>query len=140
MTRRLLLLQAFLAFGPLTLACGEESLGPRVDCNTERTPPSVTWLEPEAGTTVSGTVKLVVNATDNCYTTMVRFTIDGGDTLGTADNFDDQPAPSTFTYSLEWDSRSVTNGPVTVAAHADDARNPVPNTGFQTRQFTVANP
>lgn len=100
----------------------------------------MTFLGPEAGATVSGIVKVVVNATGNCYITTVRFTIDGGDTLGTTDNFDDQPIPGTFTYGLDWDSRSVVNGPVTVAAYADDARNPVPNTGFQTRQFTVANP
>jgi hypothetical protein len=105
-----------------------------------RTPPSVTFLEPEPGTTVSGIVKLVVTATDNCYITAVHFTTEDGDRLGATDNFDDQPTRGTFTYSLAWNSHSVSNGPVTIVAHAEDAGNPVANTGFGARQFTVANP
>ena len=131
-------LALILAFG-LGSACGDlDNPGVHVDCNAERTPPSVAFVEPEAGATLSGTVRLVVNATDNCYTTQVRFTILGGDTLGTTENFE-QLGPSTFSYSLDWDSRSVGNGPLTIAAYADDGRIP-PNTGVQTREFTVANP
>jgi hypothetical protein len=147
MPRRLPPLAACLAFGPLTLACGEENLGPGVDCNTEQTPPSVTWLEPEAGATVGGTVDLVVNATDDCAITAVRFTVNDGPTIGTLTNWVDQPEPTTFTFSLSWDSRSVANGSVTVTAYGNDSRiasdsdpTPRPNTGHASRQFTVMNP
>jgi hypothetical protein len=131
-----------------TGACGDldDPGAPGIDCNAERTPPAIAFLVPEAGATVTGTVNLTVNATDECGISVVRFLI-GEDTLGRVSNFVNQPEPNTFTFTLPWDSHSGGNGPVTVAAEADDYAQtnsagdiPAPNTGVGSRQFTVANP
>lgn len=144
-TARLALTATGLALG-LGTAC-EEDPGPRVNCNLEELPPTVTFVSPEAGATLSGTVPLVVNASDNCYITAVRFTFGDGSLIGTLTNWIDQPGPGTFTFRLDWDSRAVPDGPVTVTAWAEDARiasdgdpTPNPNTGSESRQFTIVNP
>ncbi len=50
-----------------------------------------------------------------------------------------------LTYALDWDSGTAANGPITLAVYADDNHrdlegNPTPNSGFQSRELTVANP
>ena len=131
-----------------TLACGDlDNPGEHIDCNLEQIPPTVSFVSPEADATLSGTIQLVVNATDDCGITAVRFTINDGPAIGTLTNWIDQPEPTTFTFRQSWDSRSVANGPVTVTAYVDDPRiashsdpTPRPNTGHVSRQFTVMNP
>jgi len=76
----------------------------------------------------------------NHISSTLRFTIYGGATLGTATRGCDG-----HTYTLDWDTGKVANGPITLAVYADDTHrdlegNPTPNTGFQSREFTVANP
>jgi hypothetical protein len=131
-----------------TLACGDlDNPGEHIDCHQEQITPTVSFVSPEADATLSGTVHLVVNATDDCGIAAVRFTVNDGAAIGTLTNWIDQPEPTTFTFRQSWDSRSVANGAVTVTAYADDARitsgsdpTPRPNTGHVSRQFTVMNP
>ena len=116
-----------------------------VTCNLEETPPTITFISPEAGATLSGTAPIVINASDDCYITEVRFTADDGKPIGTLTNWVAQPGPATYTYRLDWDTRALPNGPVTVTAYADDGRmvsdsDPTPNPGLATRQFTILNP
>jgi len=136
-----------LALGLGAWACGGDSFGVQEDCqargNTsgaDRTPPSVAFVAPEPGATLGGAVELTATATDNCEISAVRFSIYAGDPLGTA-----SPAPAASTYTLLWDTRSLANGPVTLALYADDGHrdlegHPTPNTGFQTRDFIIMNP
>ena len=119
---RVLLPLTVLALGLGTWACGSDSAGVQDDCQArgltsgaDQTRPSVAFVLPEAGATVTGVVELVATARDNCEVSAVRFTIYGGATLGT-----DSVAQGADTYSLNWDTRSVANGPVTVAVYADD--------------------
>jgi Concanavalin A-like lectin/glucanases superfamily/Bacterial Ig domain len=66
---------------------------------------------PAAGATVSGTVDLNANASDNVGVTAVQLRVDG------ATIADDTSAP----YSIPWDSRGVANGNHSITAVARDA-------------------
>jgi hypothetical protein len=136
-----------LAFGLVAWACGTGSFEVQEDCQArglssgaDHTAPSVTFVSPEPGSTLSGIVELTATATDNCEVTAVRFTIYSGSGLGNG-----APAADRSTYILNWDSRAVPNGPITIAVYADDAHrdlegNPTPNSGFQSREFVISNP
>ena len=80
--------------------------------NTDTQPPSVALTAPANGTTVSGTVNLTANATDNVGVAGVRFRVDGVD-IGA----EDTSAP----YSVTWNSGTVPNGSHSLSAIARDA-------------------
>jgi len=71
--------------------------------------PTVTLTSP--GATVSGTVTLEADASDDIGVVEVRF-LAGGSLVGT-----DTTAP----YSVDWDTTSVADGDVTLTAEAEDA-------------------
>ena len=77
--------------------------------------PTVTITSPTAGSTVSGTVSIQANATDNVGVTKVEFYVDG------IKKSEDLAAP----YSYSWDTNTVSNGSHTLTAKAYDAANNV---------------
>jgi glucose/arabinose dehydrogenase/PKD repeat protein len=79
-------------------------------CDT--TPPSVQLTAPAANSTVSGTVAVTANASDDSAVAGVQFKLDGQN-LG----LEDTTAP----YGLSWDTAPVANGPHTLTATARDA-------------------
>lgn len=78
----------------------------------DTTAPTVGLDAPAAGATVTGTVTLRASATDDGVVDHVDFLVNGA-VVAT----DDGTAP----YARNWDSSSVANGPVTIAARAVDA-------------------
>jgi hypothetical protein len=74
-------------------------------------PPSVAITAPANGATVSGTVKVTANASDNTGVTSVQFKLDGAN-LGAPD--------TTEPYSMGWNSATVSNGTHTLNAVATD--------------------
>lgn len=77
----------------------------------DSTAPSVNIFSPGSGTTVNGLVAVEVNASDNVGVTGVSLYANGT-LVGT-----DGTAP----YQFSWDSKGVTDGPVTLSATALDA-------------------
>ena len=81
----------------------------------DTTPPSVTLTAPEVGTTVNGIVTISANATDNAAIAHVDFLVNG-QPIGTVE----EPP-----FTVSWDSTTVPDGNVTIAARAVDiAANP----------------
>ena len=79
---------------------------------SDTTAPTVAVTAPAGGTTVSGTVTVQANASDNVAVMSVQFTLDGA-ALGAADT----SAP----YSTSWATTTATGGPHTLRAVARDA-------------------
>ena len=79
---------------------------------SDTTAPTVTLTSPAAGATVSGSVALAANASDDVAVVGVQFKIDGAN-VGS----EDTSAP----YSTSWSSGNVSNGTHTVTAVARDA-------------------
>lgn len=77
----------------------------------DTTAPTTTVTAPAAAATVSGTVALAANATDDVGVSSVQFQIDGVD-VGAPDT----GAP----YAAQWDTTTVGNGPHAVRAVARD--------------------
>src|SRR5262249_21666393 len=78
----------------------------------DTTPPVVSIASPSAGaTSVSGTISVVVNATDNVGVTRVDLRVNGN-TVGTGN-----AAP----FQFSWDSTTVADGTATLTAAAYDA-------------------
>jgi hypothetical protein len=77
----------------------------------DTTPPTVSLTAPANGATVSGTVTLSANASDNVGVTSVEFLVNGS-VVGT---------DTTSPYSVSWNSTTVLNGTHTVTARAHDA-------------------
>ncbi|MFO1152046.1 MAG: DUF4082 domain-containing protein [Rhodospirillales bacterium] len=75
------------------------------------TPPSVSLTAPASGATVSGSVTVSANASDNIGVASVDFRVDG--TVISTD--------TTSPYSATWNTTSVANGPHTLTAVARDA-------------------
>jgi hypothetical protein len=75
-------------------------------------PPSVSMTAPADGSTVSGTVTLSAQASDNVGVASVQFLRNGAAT-GSAD--------TTSPYSITWDTATAPNGTYTLAARAADA-------------------
>jgi len=75
------------------------------------TPPTVSITSPANGATVSGTVNITADASDNVGVIRVEFLVDGG-LVGT---------DTTSPYSYPWDSASVNNGSHSLVAKAYDA-------------------
>ena len=80
----------------------------------DTTPPTVAVTSPASGGTVSGSLTVAANASDNVGVARVRFFVDGAQ-LGS----DDTVPP----YSTTWDSRTSSDGSHTVTATAYDAAN-----------------
>ena len=78
----------------------------------DTTPQSVGLTAPSNGATVSATVAVTANASDNVGVVGVQFLLDGGN-LGT----EDTAAP----YSVSWNTTSAANGSHTLTAIARDA-------------------
>jgi hypothetical protein len=77
----------------------------------DTTPPTATLTAPASGATVSGSVNLSCNASDNVAVTNVEFFVDG------VLRGSDASAP----YAFAWDSTSVANGSHTLRCDALDA-------------------
>ncbi|HSB85847.1 MAG TPA: Ig-like domain-containing protein, partial [Ilumatobacteraceae bacterium] len=75
-------------------------------------PPSVSMTAPASGSTVSGSITVSANATDNVAVTGVQFLLDGA-SLGA----EDTSAP----YSIAWNTTTAPNGLHTLTARARDA-------------------
>src|SRR5262249_35546670 len=76
-------------------------------------PPSVSLTAPQGGSTVSGTVTVSANATDNVGVQNVYFYVDGA--LINSDSV----AP----YGVSWNTANVADGPHTLRATAYDVGN-----------------
>ncbi len=78
----------------------------------DTTPPTVSISAPANGATVSGTVTISANASDNVGVAGVQFRVDGAN-LGA----EDTAAP----YSVSWNTTAAANGSHTITAVARDA-------------------
>src|SRR5581483_7294370 len=78
----------------------------------DTTPPTVSITSPSNGATISGTVTVTANASDNVGVAGVQFLLDGA-ALGA----EDTAAP----YSVAFDTTKVANGSHTLTARARDA-------------------
>lgn len=76
------------------------------------TPPTVSLTAPAVGATVSGTVTVSANASDNVGVTSVQFQLDGTN-LGSLD--------TSSPYTISWDTTTAANGVHILAAQARDA-------------------
>src|SRR5207247_10553804 len=107
--------------------CSAASNGAGATVVADTTPPTVSMASPPAGT-VSGTVTVSANATDNVSVVGVQFLLDGV-ALGAED--------TTSPYSISWDTTGVPNGAHTLTARARDAAgNQATSTGVN---VTVSN-
>jgi hypothetical protein len=77
----------------------------------DTTPPTVSITAPANGATVSNTVTVSANATDNVAVASVQFKLDGAN-LGSLD--------TTAPYSVSWNTTTVANGNHTLTAVATD--------------------
>ena len=80
--------------------------------SSDSTPPTVSMTAPAAGATVSGTVALSANASDNVGVVGVQFLVNGA-----ASGAEDTSSP----YSVNWNTTAVANGSYTLSARARDA-------------------
>src|SRR5207247_10318747 len=95
-------------------AAGSTATAPAISVTVgnDTTPPSVSMTAPSAGATVSGTISVSANATDNVGVVGVQFKLDGVN-LG---------AEVTVTpYTLSWNTTTATNAAHTLTAVARDA-------------------
>ncbi len=93
----------------------------------DRTPPDVTLSAPASGETVSGTISMVANASDNIELHLVRFYVNSA-LVGTVTD-----AP----FSVSWDTRAFVNGLHSIRAEAEDVGGNLATT--ETRNITVTN-
>ncbi len=94
-------------FAQISLPCV-----PGVTCpNPDTTPPTVSITSPSSGATVSGTITVTANASDNVGVAGVQFKLDGAN-LGAED--------TTAPYSIPWDTTTASNGSHTLTAIARD--------------------
>jgi hypothetical protein len=78
----------------------------------DTTPPTVSVTSPASGATVSGTISVTANASDNVGVVGVQFRLDGVN-----GGSEDTSAP----YSVSWDTTTASNGSHTITAVARDA-------------------
>ena len=79
----------------------------------DTTPPTVSITSPSNGQTVSATVTVTANASDNVGVAGVQFVLDNGTNIGA----EDTSAP----YSVSWNTTGTPNGSHTLTAVARDA-------------------
>jgi hypothetical protein len=101
--------------------------GPPIVIDT--TPPTVSMTAPTNGATVTGTITVSANATDNVGVASVQFQLDGA-SLGSPQT---GPGPS---YSVTWNTATASNGTHTLSAIATDAAG---NTATSSVSVTVNN-
>lgn len=89
--------------------------------------PSVDLTSPAAGATVSSSIAVAANASDNVGVVGVQFKVNGTN-LGSED--------TTAPYSVSWDTTKTSNGSHTLSAVARDAAG---NTASSQRTVTVSN-
>ncbi len=95
---------------------------------TDNTPPTVSITAPANGATVSGTVTVSANASDNVAVASVQFMLDGSN-LGSAD--------TSSPYATSWNTSGASNGAHTLTATATDTSgNTTTSTGIS---VTVSN-
>ncbi len=82
----------------------------------DSTPPTTSITAPSGGVTVSGTIPVKANASDNIGVTKVQFFVDGSTLLGT-----DTIAP----YSINWNTTGIANGNHNLTSKAYDGANNV---------------
>jgi hypothetical protein len=104
---------------------GSDSVSVTVANNTD-SPPSVTITNPADGSTVSSSLSVTANASDDTGVTQVEFFVDSA-SIGV-----DATAP----YSTTWDTTSVSDGAHTLSAVATDD---IGQTGSDSVSVTVAN-
>ena len=80
--------------------------------NGDQTPPTISITSPSAGATVSGTVTITANASDNVGVVGVQFLVNG--------NFHGSEDTSN-PWSVTWDTTQLANGTYTLTAVARDA-------------------
>ena len=95
--------------------------------NADTVAPTISFTSPASGATVSGTVNVAANASDNVGVVGVQFRLDGN-TLGA----EDLSAP----YAVSWSSTGASNGTHQLSAIARDAAG---RTGTATLSVTVSN-
>ncbi|MEK7153585.1 MAG: Ig-like domain-containing protein, partial [Patescibacteria group bacterium] len=108
------------------LACVPTGTGGNCTSAGDTAPPTVSIAAPTNNATVSGTVGITANATDNTGVSKVEFYINGA--LRATD--------TSASYSYSWDSKTVANGSYSLMAKAYDAAG---NTNSDTVQVTVKN-
>jgi len=105
---------------------------------SEKVPPSVVFMTPAAGSFVSSTMTVSVNATDNAGVASVQFLLDGA-AFGAA--------IATAPYTFSWDTKTAADGLHNLAAVATDASGnsatsviplTVDNSAPQVREVTAA--
>src|SRR5207237_1401874 len=79
--------------------------------SSDTTPPTVSVTAPSSGATVSGTVTLSANASDNVGVASVQFQIDGSN-FGAAD--------TASPYTTSWNTTTAANGTHSITAIAKD--------------------
>ena len=79
--------------------------------SADTTPPAVSITSPSAGTSVSGSIAVSANATDNSTVAGVQFLLDGA-ALGAED--------TSTPFSVSWNTSSAANGSHTLTARARD--------------------
>lgn len=104
-----------------------QSMGTVITTAGDTTPPVVTVSAPIANATVSGTITLSANATDNAVVSGVQFKLDTAN-IG--------PEDTTNPYSVSWNSAAVANGSHTITATARDSAG---NTSTHSIAITVNN-
>lgn len=93
----------------------------------DTTPPTISLTAPSSGATVSGTVSVLANASDNIGVAGVQFILNGAN-LG-----NEVTSPP---YTASWNTTQVTNGSYTLSARARDAAG---NTAQSSVTVTVSN-
>ncbi len=78
-------------------------------------PPSVSIASPQNSETVSGTTRILVDATDDNSVSLVEISIAGGTWIDITGNVD-----ANGYYFYDWDTTSVADGDVTIDARATD--------------------
>ncbi len=92
----------------------------------DTTPPTVQWVFPSAGATLSGTVTLSADANDNVAVSSVAFLVDGS-VIGTGN-----PSAQSGPWTFDWNSTSVANGAHNISLRATDS------SGNQTTSVPIA--
>jgi hypothetical protein len=103
---------------------------PVTDKQSDRIPPTVTWISPEVNASVSSSVRLEVTASDT-GSGMAKVEFFAADTLIATVNATDDS-----TIGVNWDTTTQANGAITLKAVAIDKSN---NRTEATRSVTVAN-
>jgi len=80
----------------------------------DTTPPTVSISSPVSGSTISGSITVSANASDNVGIAGVQFKLDGAD-LGSED--------TSSSYSISWNTTTASNGSHTLTAVARDTSN-----------------